>query len=110
MQKISEEVVADSENQRNRREKRSAETSFLIPGRTLVLGDSFSEAAESFYTNYFKDITLINLNNFSAKSFLREIVNSDRVIIWSVERSFPYRVAYDWGTPDFIASLNKILK
>ena len=110
VKQVSVQLIDDSEHGRNRREKRTSTSSYLIPGRTLVLGDSFSEAAESFYTNYFEDITFMRLNDFSMYSFLNLIANSDRVIFWSVERSFPYRVAYDWGTNDFITALGESLK
>ena len=79
--------------------------SSLIPGKTLIFGDSFSEAAEPFYLSYFENATLVRLHDFSPELFREQIKIADRVIVWSVERSFAYRVAYDWGTVEFISSL-----
>ena len=93
-----------------RRFRFRSEKSPLIPGRTLIMGDSFSEAAEPFYLSYFEDVTLMRLSDFSPANFLEQIKLADRVIFWSIERSFPYRVAYDWGTTTFIDSLQAKLK
>jgi alginate O-acetyltransferase complex protein AlgJ len=87
-----------------------SESSSLIPGKTLILGDSFSEAAEPFYLSYFENATLIRLHDFSPDLFMEQIKLADRVIVWSVERSFAYRVAYDWGTVQFIDSLKSKLE
>jgi alginate O-acetyltransferase complex protein AlgJ len=82
-----------------------SESSSLISGNTLIFGDSFSEASEPFYLSYFENVTLVRLHDFSPELFMKQIKLADRVIVWSVERSFAYRVAYDWGTVEFINSL-----
>jgi alginate O-acetyltransferase complex protein AlgJ len=96
--------------QTTQRFRHKSEKAYLIPGRTVIFGDSFSEAALPFYTPYFEDITHIRLAEFSQEVFLRAIANAKSVIFWSVERSFPYRVAYDWGTSSFITNLSRFLK
>jgi len=88
----------------------SGSQSQLIAGRTLVLGDSFSEAAEGFFLQFFSDITLMRLVDYSPDRYVDLIAESDRVIIWSVERTTPYRVAFDWGTPEFLDLLDERLK
>ena len=93
-----------------RRFRFMSEKSSLITGRTLIMGDSFSEAAEPFFLSYFEDVTLMRLSDFSPANFIEQIKLADRVIFWSIERSFPYRVAYDWGTTTFIDSLQAKLK
>jgi hypothetical protein len=82
----------------------------LIPGRTLIFGDSFAEAAQPFFLSYFADVTLMRFNDFSAEKYIELIQAADRVLFWSVERSFSYRVAYDWGTENFLSALANALK
>jgi len=110
VEQVSVQLIDGSERGQNRSVKHTSTSSYLIPGRTLVLGDSFSEAAEPFFANYFEDITFMRLSDFSTNKYLNLIADADRVMFWSVERSFPYRVAYDWGTEDFIRALRKSLK
>jgi hypothetical protein len=74
------------------------------------MGDSFSEAAEPFFLSYFEDVTLMRLSDFSPTNFIEQIKLADRVMFWSVERSFAYRVAYDWGTEAFLDSLRAKLE
>ena len=103
-------LIDDLEHARNRRMIFSGSQSQLIAGRTLVLGDSFSEAAEGFFLQFFSDITLMRLVDYSPDRYVDLIAESDRVIIWSVERTTPYRVAFDWGTPEFLDLLDERLK
>jgi hypothetical protein len=42
----------------------------LIPGRTLIFGDSFTEAAQPFFLSYFADVTLMRFNDFSAEKYI----------------------------------------
>ncbi len=93
-----------------RRFRFKSERSPLVTGRTLIMGDSFSEAAEPFFLSYFEDVTLMRLSDFSPTNFIEQIKLADRVMFWSVERSFAYRVAYDWGTEAFLDSLRAKLE
>lgn len=102
-------VIDDLEHGRNRRLINKSHESSLISGRTLIFGDSFSEAAEPFFTSYFEDLTLMRLVDFSAPRFIELIKNADRIVFWTVERTFPYRVAFDWGTPEFLDQLSQAL-
>ena len=109
VESISVIVIDDLEHGRNRRLINKSSKSSLISGRTLIFGDSFSEAAEPFFTGYFEDLTLMRLVDFSALRFIELINNADRIIFWTVERTFPYRVAFDWGTPEFLDQLSQAL-
>ena len=81
----------------------------LIPGRTLIFGDSFSEIAERFFVTFFEDVSVMRLAEFNNQNYLDLIRSADRVIVWSVERSLPYRVAYDWGRVEFADLLEQYL-
>jgi hypothetical protein len=107
---VSSEAIDQSDHGQNRRVINTSTDSFLIPGRTLIFGDSFSEAAQPFFLSYFADVTLMRLDNFSLDKYVDLIREADRVLFWSVERSFPYRVAYDWGTENFLNALANALK
>jgi hypothetical protein len=52
----------------------------------------------------------MRFNDFSAEKYIELIQAADRVLFWSVERSFSYRVAYDWGTENFLNALANALK
>jgi len=104
-------LVDDIEHGRNRRITNSSGLSELISGRTVVFGDSFSEVAEKFFVSFFEDVTLMRLVDFSVDGYVKLIDESDRVVFWSVERTFPYRVAFDWGTDEFIRAVeNGVVK
>lgn len=107
---VSSNAIDDSDHGQNRRVINTSTDSFLIPGRTLIFGDSFAEAAQPFFLSYFADVTLMRLDNFSLDKYVDLIREADRVLFWSVERSFPYRVAYDWGTENFLNALANALK
>jgi hypothetical protein len=102
-------LIDQLEHGRNRQVIHQAQASELIPGRTLILGDSFSESAEPFFAPYFEDLTLMRLVDFSVPRFIELIASADRIIFWSVERTFPYRVAFDWGATEFINDLETSL-
>ena len=107
---VSSDAIDESEHGQNRRVVNTSTKSFLIPGRTLIFGDSFAEAAQPFYLSYFADVTLMRFNDFSAEKYIELIQAADRVLFWSVERSFSYRVAYDWGTENFLNALANALR
>jgi hypothetical protein len=107
---VSTEMIDEAAHGRNRRVINNSPNIEMIEGRTIVFGDSFSEIAEAFYLQYFEDVTLMRLDDFTPEKYADLIVASDRVILWSVERSFPYRVAYQWGSTEFLDSLEQKLK
>jgi len=107
---VSSDAIDDSDHGQNRRVINTSSDSILIPGRTLIFGDSFAEASQPFFLSYFADVTLMRLDNFSLDKYVDLIREADRVLFWSVERSFPYRVAYDWGTENFLNALANALK
>ena len=107
---VASDAIDQIDQSPNRRIQHTSKSSFLIPGRTLILGDSFSEAAAPFFLSYFEDVTLMRLSEFSSDKFITLIRKANNVLFWSVERSFPYRVAYDWGTDVFIDALRESLK
>jgi len=65
-----------------------ATTSALVPGKTLVIGDSFFEAAGSLAAPYFQDLTLVvNLDgNDPPSAILNE--HYDRIIVEQVQRGW----------------------
>ena len=107
---MSSEAIDQSDHGQNRRVINTSTESFLIPGRTLIFGDSFTEAAQPFFLCYFADITLMRFNDFSAEKYIELIKAADRVLFWSVERSFSYRVAYNWGSEEFLKDLANALR
>jgi len=107
---VSSDAIDESDHGQNRRVINTSTESPLIPGRTLIFGDSFTEAAQPFFLSYFADVTLMRFNDFSAEKYIELIQAADRVLFWSVERSFSYRVAYDWGTENFLSALANALK
>ncbi len=90
--------------------RHNSKNAYLIPGRTVVFGDSFSEAAAPFFLSYFEQVTTIRFFDFSPEGFMKAIANADNVIFWTIERSMPYRVAYNWGTDSFIQDLTEFLR
>ena len=97
------------EGTRNYRTVHSSSQEPLIPGRTVIFGDSFSEIAERFFVTFFEDVSIMRLAEFNNQNYLDLIRSADRVIVWSVERSLPYRVAYDWGRVEFADLLEQYL-
>ncbi len=69
----------------------------LIPGKTLLLMDSFGIAAMEQIGPWFEDLTAVSLNSFDPALFLSLVQHADRVWFLSVERELPRRVATDWS-------------
>jgi alginate O-acetyltransferase complex protein AlgJ len=80
----------------------------LVPGRTLLLTDSFGNAAVSQMAPWFADLTIVSLNDFNADVFVSLIQHADRVWFLSVERLLPVRVAANWASPSFLTALNSM--
>jgi alginate O-acetyltransferase complex protein AlgJ len=77
----------------------------LIPGKTLLLMDSFGIAAMDQIAPWFEDLTAVSLNDFDPSTFVSLIHDADRVWFLSVERQLPARVFSNWSSPSFIAAL-----
>ena len=58
----------------------------LIPGRTALLGDSFSAGLPPLVTPFFDSLTLLH-NQASAEALTQTIVDSDTIVVQIVERS-----------------------
>jgi hypothetical protein len=70
----------------------------LVPGRTLVIGDSFFEAADDLAAPFFEDLTHVISLDGDTPPDLAMIAGYDRIIVSQVERGWdamarPYRVA-----------------
>jgi len=89
------EEVRDSGdiNQIDRTRRHSGEGVALIPGRTLILMDSFGVYAIEQLSPWFEEITFFHLNINDADLVAQRIDDADRVVIISAERLTTARFA-----------------
>jgi hypothetical protein len=80
----------------------------LIPGKTLLLMDSFAIAAMDQIAPWFQDLTAVSLNDFDANTYLSLIQQADRVWFLGVERQLPDRVFTNWSSPALLAGLEQM--
>lgn len=64
-----------------------------IPGRTLIVYDSFGVAALDLLRPYFSELREIEWFDNTPRSIAREIAAADTVILESVEREFDFRAS-----------------
>jgi alginate O-acetyltransferase complex protein AlgJ len=74
-----------------RREIRRAAQAPRIPGRTVLVGDSYSEAPLPQLTPYFDDLRVLSWVNTPAAQMADEIEQADTVVLETVERELTYR-------------------
>lgn len=76
-----------------RREIRRDPEAPRVPGRTVLVGDSYSDAPLPQLTPYFEDLLVLSWVNTPAAKVADEIERADTVILETVEREFTYRAA-----------------
>lgn len=81
----------------------------LIPGRTLLILDSFGEVSLHRIAPYFEDLTAIHFSNWEPNLFANLMAEADNVWIMSVERYFTWRFCQMLGFPDFLTLLTDTL-
>jgi hypothetical protein len=69
----------------------SSDTKPLIPGRTLVVNDSFFSRAEGQLAPYFTDFSVMHWSDFLAAVKAGNLPHFDRIIIETVQRGWPER-------------------
>ena len=74
---------------RPRRSIRRAAGARRVPGRTLLVGDSFREAVLPYLRLYFSDLRESGWEGQTSAPLERAIAGADTVIFESVERVFP---------------------
>jgi SGNH hydrolase-like domain, acetyltransferase AlgX len=102
---VSNQPIDNIEGGFNRHYVNSAPAGRLIRGKSLMFLDSFGLAALPQIVPYFEDLTVVRLVDFEPTRYVRLIGDSDRVWIMSVERSLSYRLAFEIGSPVFLATL-----
>lgn len=74
-----------------RRDVRRAAGAPRIPGRTVLVGDSYSDAPLPQLTPYFEDLRVLSWVNTPPAQMADEIGRADTVILETVERELTYR-------------------
>lgn len=82
--------VSETDTQARREIRRDAEAP-RIPGRTVLVGDSYSEAPLPQLTPYFEDLRVLSWVNTPPAKMANGIERADTVILETVEREFTYR-------------------
>jgi alginate O-acetyltransferase complex protein AlgJ len=80
----------DSKAQRTVRRK---PTAARVPGRTLLVGDSFSEAPIPLLRPYFADLRIVPWVGTRPRRIAAEIERADTVILETVEREIAFRAS-----------------
>lgn len=81
----------------------------LVPGRTLVVYDSFFYNAELQMAPYFQQMTAMHWNDFVPMARSGNLPGFDRVIFESVQRSWSLRTMTQLPEPDITASVTQEL-
>jgi alginate O-acetyltransferase complex protein AlgJ len=76
---------------RAHREVRRDPAAPRVPGRTVLVGDSYSDAAIPQLTPYFDDLQVLSWVNTPLPRLADEIRQADTVVLETVEREFTYR-------------------
>ena len=81
-----------------------------MPGRTLLVYDSYGQVALPQLTPYFANLRLVDWSQTGAAGVADEVTRADTVIFETVEREFDYR-ASDPGEagPQLLAALRRRL-
>lgn len=64
-----------------------------IPGRTVLVGDSYSDAPVPQLMPYFENLQVLSWVNTPMPQIARQIRHADTVVLETVEREFTYRAA-----------------
>ncbi|MFY1697279.1 MULTISPECIES: hypothetical protein [unclassified Solwaraspora] len=77
----------------------------MVPGRTLVVYDSFFYLAEAQLTPYFAQLHTLHWDDFLPMARAGQVPEFDRVIFQSVQRSWPQRTVDQLPDPAVTATL-----
>lgn len=80
----------------------------LLPGKTLLVYDSFGDVAIESFRPFVKYLTAIQWFNSSHSDMIDKIEESNTVVLESVERGIHFR-AQSWLTDEFLKSLEERL-
>ena len=78
----------------------------MVPGRTLVVYDSYFYRAEAQLAPYFIELTTVHWDNLIPMARDGKVPEFDRVIFQSVQRSWPRRTMDQLADPAVTATLN----
>lgn len=78
----------------------------MVPGRTLVVYDSFFYLAEAQLTPYFTEMTTLHWDDFRPMARDGQLPEFDRIIFQTVQRSWPQRIVEQLTEPAIAATLN----
>jgi hypothetical protein len=78
----------------------------MVPGRTLVVYDSFFYLAEAQLAPYFTELTTLHWDDFLSMARSGQVPEFDRVIFQTVQRSWPQRIVEQLPEPAITATLN----
>lgn len=82
----------------------------VVPGPTLLLGDSYSEGAMAEIRPYFASLQRLSWDNSTPGQIARAIAGARTVVLETVEREFDYRASADGMiTPALIATIRSAL-
>jgi alginate O-acetyltransferase complex protein AlgJ len=103
-------VGAAEQDRAQRRDIRRAPRARRVPGRTLLVYDSYGQIALSQLAPYFANFRSVDWSQILAPGLADEVARSDTVIFETVEREFDYR-ASDPGEagPQLLAALRRRL-
>ncbi|MFY1635012.1 alginate O-acetyltransferase AlgX-related protein [Solwaraspora sp. WMMB335] len=82
----------------------------MVPGRTLVVYDSFFYVAELQMAPYFAEMSALHWDDFLPMAREGRIPDFDRVIFQSVQRSWPQRSVDQLPDPTVTATLDAALR
>jgi hypothetical protein len=82
-----------------------------VPGRTVLVGDSYAEVAQSQLVPYLSSLRLLYWDDDTARQIADGIANSRDVILETVEREFDFRASNAaFITPRFISMVRSVLR
>lgn len=93
----------------DRRFLNSAPAGRLIPGRTVIVLDSFGLAQLPLLVPYFEDLTVVEFDDLSGQQFIPYLTQADNVILLTVERFLERRMTEHFDAA-FLAALTQALE
>jgi hypothetical protein len=104
---VSVAAIDDIAHGFNRRFINDAPPGRLIEGRTVMFLDSYGLAALTQFTYFFRDLTIIHVDDYEPVKFWTAIEDADRVWFMTVERALSYRLQYGFASRDFLDLLSQ---
>jgi hypothetical protein len=104
---VSVAAIDDIAHGFNRRFINDAPPGRLIEGRTVMFLDSYGLAALTQFTYFFRDLTIIHVDDYEPVKFWTAIEDADRVWFMTVERALSYRLQHGFASRDFLDLLSQ---